>query len=174
MSTRPDDVAANVREILGLVRDGSAPTQKPEAVIDPTANVLSLVAAADRRQDDLRNNDKTWRDRLDSQTQKWRDKLDAERQRADANASKAEAGRLDALLLANTNNVALALAKQEAVTQEQARRLAVLEQNQYQQGGATIQRTEARGQGNFNISQAITIGGILVLVLVDLKTKGVI
>ena len=49
------DVAANVREILELARNGNSLTQKPEAVIDPTANVLSLVAAANLRQDDLRN-----------------------------------------------------------------------------------------------------------------------
>jgi hypothetical protein len=126
-------------------------------LIDPTANVIALTTEKERRQDDLRNTDRMWRDRLDAQTEKWRDKLDAERQRADANASKAEAGRLDALLLANTNNVALALAKQEAVTQEQARRLAVLEQNQYQAGGVNIQRTEQRGQSNVDRSLIVSI-----------------
>jgi hypothetical protein len=151
------DVAANVREILELARNGNSLTQKPEAVIDPTANVLSLVAAANLRQDDLRNNDKDWRDRLDAQTEKWRDKFDAERARADREAQKAEAGRLDALLLANTNNVALALGKAEGVTQEQGRRLAVLEQNQYQTGGANLQRVESRGQSNVDRSLIVSI-----------------
>ena len=119
--------------------DGKVTAANP---IDPTANVLQLVAEAIKRQDDLRTMDRVWRDRLDLQTEKWRDKLDAERIRADGMALKAEANRLDALLLANTSNVALALGKQEGQAQAQDRRIAVLEQNQYQAGGKDIQRVE--------------------------------
>jgi hypothetical protein len=127
------------------------------AVIDPTKNVSDQLAAAVERLDDIRDNDRKWRDRLDAQTEKWRDKLDAERQRADGLARKAEAGRLDALLLANTSNVALALGKAEGVAGEQSRRLAVLEANQYQSGGANTQRAETRTQVNWDRSLLVAI-----------------
>jgi hypothetical protein len=134
----------------------------PIPLIDPTANVTAQLGGAVLRLDDLRINDRIWRDRLDNQTEKWRDKLDAERVRADALALKAEAGRLDALLLANTSNVALALGKQEGTTLAQDRRIATLEANQYQSGGANQQRTVERSQGNVDRSLLVSIVGIIV------------
>lgn len=130
-------------------------------LIDPTANVLAKVGDAVARLDDLRNNDRTWRDRLDSQTEKWRDKFDNLERSAAARALELEAGRLNALLAANTSNVALALEKQSAQAQAQDRRLAALEQNQYQSGGANIQRIEARGQTNVDRNLLISVVAII-------------
>src|ERR1700674_403524 len=113
-------------------------------LIDPTANVLSLVAAAIERQDDLRVAEFKRQDDLRNEEKHCRDQLDAERLRTDAEARRAESGRIDALLQANTNNVALALEKQGAQAMAQDKRIAALEQNQYQGVGATGQRTEGR------------------------------
>ena len=129
-------------------------------VEDPTKNVSDQLDAAVKRQDDLRKNDRMWRDRLDAQTEKWRDKFDTERARADNLARAAEAGRLDALLGANTSNVALALGKQEAQAQAQDRRIAVLEQNQYQSGGRDIQRTEGRQSNQWVIGIIVAAAAI--------------
>ncbi len=40
--------------------------------------------------------------------------------------------------------------------------------------GKDLQLVEKRSQGNFNLSQWLYAAGIILLVLVDLKTKGVI
>jgi hypothetical protein len=104
-------------------------------IIDPTANVLSLVAADAKRQDDLRE-----------QADKFQEKLSTQRAEFEKEAKRAEAGRIDALLAANTNNVALALEKQGAQAQAQDKRIAALEQNQYEGAGEKGQRGESRQQ----------------------------
>jgi hypothetical protein len=152
---------------------------------DPTTNVFDLVTtesrhqsemreAATKRQDDLREKQEHCDNeiatiRIDAQKE-----LGAlESKMRDAQAL-AEQRRLDALLAANTSNVALALEKQGAQAQAQDRRIAALEQNQYQSGGKDLQRDQNRSQGNFTLSQMIYVGGIAVLALIDLKSRGVI
>jgi hypothetical protein len=152
---------------------------------DPTTNVFELVAAesrhqsemrvaADRRQDDLRTKQEYCDNEIATIRIEAQKELGAlESKMRDAQAL-AEQRRLDALLAANTSNVALALEKQGAQAQAQDRRIAVLEQNQYQSGGKDLQRTEQRTQGNFNLSQWISVGGILLIVAIDLHRNGVI
>ncbi len=83
-------------------------------VIDPTANVLSLVSAAIARQDDLRHLENKRLDDLRNQERYFNERLTAaESYRIDAQAL-AESRRIDALLAAATNNVALASEKQSA------------------------------------------------------------
>lgn len=113
-------------------------------LIDPTANVLKLVEQAVLRLNDLRDAENRRLDDLWKLEHLWADKLAAERMRSDMEAKRAEAGRIDALLGANTNNVALALEKQGAQATAQDRRISVLEQNQYQTGGRDIQRDVAK------------------------------
>jgi hypothetical protein len=138
-----------------------APDKIP--LIDPTANVLALVKAETDRQDDLRAAESKHQDDLRIQAEKFRDKLDAERARADAEAKHAESGRLNALLDANTQNVALALEKQGAQATGQDKRIAALEQNQWNVGGATsvreIQRTEGRQSSQW--MTGLTVLGVL-------------
>ena len=143
-------------------------------VIDPTANVLQALKTAVRRLDDLRINDRLWRDRTDKARESALRRYDKGRERAAYQAVKAEAQRLDALLAANAANVALALSKQEAQALAQDKRIAVLEQNQYQAGGKDIQRVESRSQSNFTWSQVIAGTGVLIVLLVELHTRGVI
>jgi hypothetical protein len=126
-------------------------------LIDPTANVLALVTAETKRQDDLRMAEFKRQDDLRVQAERFNDKLQAERQRADSEARRAEAGRIDSLLSANTNNVALALAKQESLALTFEKRIAVLEQNQYQGLGASGQRTEGRQQNQWIIGIVIVV-----------------
>jgi hypothetical protein len=127
-------------------------------LIDPTANVLSLVRAETKRQDDLRcAESKTIRDML------------SERRQTDSDAKKAEADRIDALLSANKNDVALALSKQQAQAEAQDKRIAILEQNQYQGAGRQGQQTENRQHSQWLIGLAITmalgLGALIVKVL---------
>jgi len=173
------------------------PTIPPQGVIDPTANVLSLVAAAIQRQDDLRDIELNRADDMRDLTSKYEEKLAqvrekaqrdlavAESRRIDA-ITLAESRRIDALLAAQANNVALAsekaatqaatLAAQVTANAEALRtqvaataattaqsiaslrdslekRLTVVEQNQYQAGGAQSQKTE----GTKNIQWVITL-----------------
>jgi hypothetical protein len=119
--------------------------------IDPTANVLSLVAAAMKRQDDLRE-----------QSEKFYEKLMVQRADFEREAKRAEASRIDALLAANTNNVALALEKQGTQAAAQDKRIAAVEQNQYQGVGATGQRSEGRQQYQWAIG---LIGGLALAIV---------
>lgn len=132
-------------------------------VIDPTANVLEALRTAVKRLDDLREQERDFQERLYT-----------ERAQLAAEARDAESRRIDALLKANTDNVALALEKQGAQAQAQDRRIAVLEQNQYQAGGKDIQRVEQRQSSQFTLSQLVAGAGVLVLVLIELHRTGVI
>jgi hypothetical protein len=108
---------------LKRLEDASTETKPPSIpLIDPTANVLSLVAAAIQRQDDLRRTEFKRLDDLREQAEKCahevravelqaqKDLAGAESKRIDA-ITLAESRRLDALLAAATNNVALASEK---------------------------------------------------------------
>jgi hypothetical protein len=130
---------------------------------DPTKNVRSALKHAVKRIDDLRIQDLRFQERLYD-----------DRARSEAAAREAESRRIDALLKANTDNVALALEKQGAQAQAQDRRIAVLEQNQYQAGGKDIQRVESRQSSQFTLSQIVAGAGVLVLVLIELRRSGVI
>jgi hypothetical protein len=144
---------------LAALKNTMAPhnDRRQQPIIDPTLNVKELVelerrhhvemaAAAEMRQDDLRQ-----------LAEHYTEKLASERLRAAEEAKHAEAGRIDSLLVANTNSVALALAKQEAQAQAQDKRIAALEQNQYQGVGASGQRTEGRQQNQWLIGLIVVI-----------------
>lgn len=148
---RPD-----LQEILKRI--AALESFRPSAIIDPTANVLSLVGAAITRQDDLRSAEFKRQDDLRLQAEHFNDKIAAERLRAEGEAKRAESGRIDALLVANTNSVALALAKQEAQAQAQDKRIAALEQNQYQGVGAGAARGEGRKDNQWLIGIIVVIG----------------
>lgn len=139
-------------------------------LIDPTANVKELVQMEVEHQRELATRDQKRQDDLRDQAERFNEKLYAERRITDTEARKAEAGRIDALLVANTNNVALALEKQGAQAQAQDKRIAALEQNQYQGVGATGQRAEGRQQSQWVIG--IIIGGVLALITILLRLTG--
>ena len=200
------------REIISrlddLKKNTSAVATPQIPLIDPTANVLSLVGAAMQRQDDLRlaenrrldelrKQQESFDQRIQSEVDKTRngqftalkDLALAESKRIDA-ITLAESRRIDALLAAATNAVALAsekagaqaatLAQQVATSAEALRaqvastsastttlitqvreslekRITLVEQNQYQGAGATMQRTEGRTQSNWVIGLIIGI-----------------
>lgn len=137
-------------------------TNGKHPIIDPTANVLSLVAAEGRRQDELRTAEGRREDDLRAQSEKFNDKLAELRRFFETSARAAEAGRIDALNLANKNEVALALAKQEAQAIAQDKRIAAVEQNQYQGVGAGTQRIEGRQHTQWLINAALIVAGMLL------------
>jgi hypothetical protein len=158
--------SAEYREILArldALRDG-AKEKSPDKIplIDPTANVLALVGAETKRQDDLRAAEAKRVSDLDSQAEKFHSKLEAQRQFFESEARKAEAGRIDSLLAADKANVALALAKQEAQAQAQDKRIAALEQNQYQGVGAGAARGEGRQHNQWLINVVLIVAGIIL------------
>jgi hypothetical protein len=140
---------------LDVLRSEKAPVIP---LIDPTANVLSLVKAETKRQDDLRV----------AETRRIDDLL-TEKSKTDSDAKKAEADRIDALLSANKNDVALALSKQQAQAEAQDKRIAILEQNQYQGAGRQGQQTENKAHSQWVIGLIATLalgfGALLVKVL---------
>jgi hypothetical protein len=157
-----EEVLARLRDLkTGQRHNGVEHPQIP--LIDPTANVLALVSAETKRQDDLRMAEFKRQDDLRKQAESFQARLLGERLSAEKEAKRAEAGRIDALLAANTNNVALALEKQGAQAQAQDKRIAALEQNQYQGVGATGQRGENRQQYQWLIGVAAGLAIAIIL-----------
>jgi len=163
-----------------------APTVPPPGVIDPTANVLSLVAAAIQRQDDLRDIELNRADDMRELTSKYEEKLAAVRERGQRDLMMAESRRIDAVQLAESRRVdaniaglqasitqgiekaatqASALAVQVLANAETLRnslattvsvlekRIGTLENNQFQSGGVTAQKSE----GSKNVQWVITL-----------------
>ena len=148
--------------------------------IDPTANVLALVAAEQKRQDDLRVAAAERQDDLRDLTTHWRDKVDelerghsremqALEQTTNLARAAAEQGRIDALLAANTNNVALALEKQGAQALAQDRRISVLEQNQYSGAGRELGTDKAASSRTVSQGQLLTVMLVAIAALTFLK-----
>ena len=159
----PVNIPDAFQEIISRLKDLKADADGKESkapvipLIDPTANVLSLVAAAITRQDDLRNAESQHQAEVRKVTQYYEDKLREERTRSDREAKIAEAGRINALLEANTNNVALALEKQGSQALAQDKRIGAVEQNQYQGVGASGQRVAGLQMNQWLIGLLIII-----------------
>lgn len=162
------------QEIIARLEALRTATPTPIPLIDPTANVLEAMRTGTLRQDDLRELIAKYEEKLRLQGERYQERLDDERRRADTDAKIAESKRIDALLSANTSNVALALDKQSAQAAEQARRLSVLEQNQYQTGGRDIQRADTRAQSNFSWAQFAAWAAVAVVAAAELHRNGVI
>lgn len=113
-TSRATGVNAKVDEILGIVRGQNKP--EPIPLIDPTANVLALVAAAMSRQDDLRNAEsKRITDILELQDKCAHEVL-AITNKAQQDLAMAESNRINALTLAESRRIdALLAAAQSAV-----------------------------------------------------------
>jgi hypothetical protein len=151
------EILSRLDTLQGLARD-KVPDKAPVIpLIDPTANVLALVGAETKRQDDLRAAEANRVKDIGDLTEKFADKLEQQRQFFETQAKTAEAGRIDSLLAADKANVALALAKQEAQAQAQDKRIAALEQNQYQGVGAGSQAREGRQQNQWVIGVVIAV-----------------
>jgi hypothetical protein len=162
-----DEIISRLRDIQ-VAADNFGNRQQPTPripLIDPTENVKELVDMERRHAKELAEMAKERQDDLREQSERFSDKLYAERRVADSEAKRAEAGRIDALLVANTNNVALALEKQGAQAQAQDKRIAALEQNQYQGVGATGQRSEGRKENQWIIGLAVVIGIAVIEVM---------
>ena len=156
-----------------------------KSVVDPTANVLEALRTAVARQDDLRDQQEKYQEKLRVQDNTWQLRFDAERQRADSEARRAEAGRIDSLragdaaaiqqalqtastaALALQNQVttsALTLAQAAAVTKDtQDKAIAALQLIQAQSGGTLsgreVQRSEGRQSNQWAIGLAV-FGGL--------------
>ncbi len=120
-------------------------------LIDPTANVLQLVAAAMQRQDDLRNAESGYRNALSDV----RDKLGREIREAERNGQRdlalAESRRIDALIEAQDQRVTLASSKAELTAvalaervDASARALAASVEASAKALAATVETTTAR------------------------------
>ena len=192
-----DEILSRLRAIQDTAdgrgnRDDKAPEKIP--LIDPTANVLSLVSAAMERQDDLRENDNKWSDKIriveesnKREVGNLRMKLaEAESKRLDS-SNLAESRRLDAVLAEQKSAVALAsektaaqaatLAAQLTATatttatlittlgESLGKRISVLEQNQYQGVGVSFQRGEGRKENQWVIGLAVIIGIAVIEVM---------
>ena len=101
----------NGRLVAAQPSGGPSVDKQGDAVVDPTRNVLDLVKAGNERQDDLRE--------LEG---RWRDKLDAERADYDEKLREAEAKRIDAIRAVDV------AASQQGRTEAEARATALAAQ----------------------------------------------
>jgi hypothetical protein len=105
MPDRPNGTTSEYREIIDRLKalqvDGTAPRL---AAIDPTLNVIQLVAAETKRQDDLRTAESKHRDDLMNQ----REKHDLRLAEAQDKLLVAEAKRIDAIRAVDVGAVAIA------------------------------------------------------------------
>lgn len=177
-SVRGYDVAdlVELTAALSNIRNGGNGHKEP--LLDPSVNVKELV--------ELRA---TYEKELRVQAESFHAQIDKLKERSSELALQAEAGRINALrvsdaasvaaALVQVTNAATTLATATAATNDQTAKAIVALQLIASSSGGTLSGREAaqaqtRSQSNFNFGQAVTIGGIIVLVLVDLKTKGVI
>lgn len=174
-----------LKALQSLGKENGHGDGKPAAVVDPTANVLEALRTAVSRQDDLREQAEKYQERLRLQDNSWQTKFDVERLRADSEARKAEAGRIDALragdaaaisqALQTASTAALALQSQvvtsaatlaqaAAVTKDtQDKAIAALQLIQAQSGGTLsgreVQQREGRQSNQWIIGLAL-FGGL--------------
>jgi hypothetical protein len=141
---------------------------------DPSANVIRLVELGAQRQDDLRAAADRRQDDLRDLTTTWRDKFAALQVTHQHELAANEQGRIDALLEANTNNVALALSKQGDQALAQDKRIATLEQNQYSGAGGTAAVDKAQAKTTISQGQLLTAGVLLIAALTYLHSIHVI
>jgi hypothetical protein len=129
-------------------------------VVDPTANVLQLVAAAMTRQDDLRNAEARRQDDLIELEREHRKEIrELEAKYRDAQ-STAESRRLDALLSAQNAAVAIAAARAESTASALAERVDTAAKTLAAEAGSKEQRIDNRATGQWTFQQALTILGI--------------
>jgi hypothetical protein len=108
------EILVRIAELQQAVT-GNRPPVIP--LIDPTANVLSLVAAAIARQDDLRSAENKRQDDLRTMTDRCIHEIEIVRQHALADLAAAESKRIDALALAEKSRIdALIKAQESAVS----------------------------------------------------------
>ena len=184
---------ADEKELHG-VSQGPATDRQNAPVVDPTENVLNLVGAAIRRQDDLREAHTKHVEKLDEVREYYRQEIrEAEAKRIDAiravdvNAAQQQvsvaeirasalASQVAAAAEAQRNQVsAAATAFEQRLNQALApiqEAVADLRRVQYEQQGQRAQVVESRGAGEENRSQATLIMGI-VLGVVTLIMAGV-
>lgn len=104
--------------LLALLISGPAFAQEKPPVIDPTENVKALSEAANKRQDDLRIAESALNELRYANLKE----VMALRSEYEEKIRKGEAGRLDALRLFDTNNVASALATANATASALAKK----------------------------------------------------
>ena len=183
------EILNQLKDIRLVVTNHSDKAPEKIPLIDPTANVLSLVTAAMQRQDDLRDSEnkridevRRIEERYGLQISALQGKLaDAESKRIDA-LNSAERLRVDSVLAEQKNAVALANQKAEVTasvlrdsvsTTRQAleERVSKVEQNQYQGAGIAIQRSEGRATNQYWVGMLVTIAFGLGALLIKLISK---
>jgi phage-related minor tail protein len=134
---------------------------------------MSLVAASNLRQDDLRQMASQYQEKIDAlRDAHHRELAAAESKRIDA-TMLAESRRVDAILSAQSSNVSLAsekstaqattLASQSSTLRDALEsRIKVLEQNQYQSGGAKAQQSE--GTKNIQWLTTLIVGVVMSMI----------
>ncbi len=142
-------------------------TQAPLATIDPTANVLEALRLATNRQDDLRKAGNKRQDDLRKQEGYYTRKLALKESERINALNQTERERINAVIADIRNSVVIASKEAAATAGTLATQVATTAE-------ALRSRSETRGQSNFNLSLWITVGGIVVLVAVELHRSGMI
>jgi hypothetical protein len=154
---------------------GPSTDRHNDPVVDPTKNVLDLVEAERRRQDDLRDLDSKWRDRMDKREvdHAWEmrkaetDRIDAILEAAAVNVQRAAdvqsgvAERLAAQVQGQAEVVRLALRAEIEPVQKD---IADLRRVQYEGVGQKTQVVESRAGINTTVAVIAAVVGLFGLV----------
>jgi cobalamin biosynthesis Mg chelatase CobN len=142
---------------------GPAIDRHGNPVIDPTKNVLDLVAAAIQRQDDLRGLESAHiREVLDLRGQHTREMREAEAERLDAiRANDAAAAQRTADVLATQVTTLAAQTASDLKLIQTA--IDSLRQAQYQTQGEKAQTSESRSANTYIVAILGTIGTVLII-----------
>lgn len=162
--TEPSTTRDAYGEILSRLTELQASSDRVKApvipLIDPTANVLALVAAETKRQDDLRAASERRSDDLRNQETHYEQKLrEAESKRIDA-LNLAESRRIDSNFAAQLNATALANARAELTATALAERVDT--------AAKTLATSAGRSGGSAAIWAAVATMAFLVIAVLGL------
>lgn len=154
------------------VRGNRMTDSDDQPIVDPTANVLQLVAAAMVRQDDLRIAEARRQDDLSLMEREHRKELREMESRFRDAQQVAESRRLDALLAAQNTAVAIAATRAEGTASALAERVDTAAKTLAAEAGSKEQRIDNRGQNQWTFQQVLTVLALVagaVYFIVSLK-----
>lgn len=125
--------------------------------VDPTANVLALVASAMLRQDDLREAESKRRDDISILEREHRKEIQGLESKYRDAQNVAEARRLDALLAAQNTAVAIAATRAEGTASALAERVDTAAKTLAAEAGSKEQRIDNRGQNQWTFERILTL-----------------
>lgn len=150
-----DDETVTRREVRERISEAMDPP-----IIDPTANVLQLVEASMKRQDDLRAAESKRQDDLAELERRHRAEVRELETKFRDSERAAEKARIDAQRAEDKAAIALATQRGEATASALADRVETAAKTLAAEAGSKEQRTDNRQQNQWTFQQVVTLLGI--------------